>query len=99
MDIYVASGTIYAPNYPTIGANRVGIPTEMFKVIVDRKSSKAIAFILPNAPLPVQDLPKYATTVDQVEAATGINFMPKLTKTQEAKLERTVNLADWPGLQ
>jgi DNA/RNA endonuclease G (NUC1) len=49
--------------------------------------------------LPVQDLPKYATTVDQVEAATGINFMPKLTKTQEAKLERTVNLADWPGLQ
>ena len=23
----------------------------------------------------------------------------KLTKTQEAKLERTVNLADWPGLQ
>jgi endonuclease G, mitochondrial len=99
MDIYVASGTIYAPNYPTIGANRVGIPTEMFKVIVDRKSSKAIAFILPNAPLPVQDLPKYATTIDQVELATGINFMPKLTKAQEAKLERGINLADWSGLQ
>lgn len=98
-DIYVASGTIYAPGYQTIGANRVGIPTHMWKVIVDRKSSKAIAFILPNAPLPVQDLPKYATTIDQVEQATGINFMPQLTKTQEAKLERGLNLADWSGLQ
>lgn len=98
-DIYVVSGTIYAPGYQTIGANRVGIPTHMWKVVVDRKSSKSIAFLLPNAPLPVQDLPKYATTIDAVENATGINFMPKLTKAQEGKLEKGVNLADWSGLQ
>ena len=58
-DIYVVSGTIYAPGYKTIGANRVGIPTHMWKVIVDRKNAKAIAFLFPNAPLPVADLPKY----------------------------------------
>jgi endonuclease G len=98
-DIYVVSGTIYAPGYQTIGANRVGIPTHMWKVVVDRNSSKSIAFLFPNAPLPVQDLPKYATSIDSVEKATGINFMPRLTKAQESKLETGVNLADWSGLQ
>jgi DNA/RNA endonuclease G (NUC1) len=71
----------------------------MWKVVVDRNSSKSIAFLLPNAPLPVQDLPKYATSIDAVEQATGINFMPKLTKAQESKLEKAVNLSDWSGLQ
>ena len=98
-DIYVVSGTIYAPGYQTIGANRVGIPTHMWKVIVDRKNSKAIAFLLPNAPLPVVDLPKFATNIFTIEQHTGINFMPQLTKAQEAKLERDINLADWSGLQ
>jgi endonuclease G len=98
-DIYVVSGTIYAPGYQTIGSNRVGIPTHMWKVIVDRKSSKSIAFIFPNAPLPVADLPKYATSIDAVEKATGINFMPQLTQAQEGKLETGINLADWSGLQ
>jgi endonuclease G len=99
-DIYVASGTIYAPGYQTIGANRVGIPTHIWKVVVDRKNSKSIAFIFPNAPLPVKDLPKYAVSIGQVEQATGINFMPLLTPTQKQVLEDTPpNLNEWSGLQ
>jgi endonuclease G len=98
-DIYVISGTVYAQGYQTIGVNRVGIPTHMWKVVVDRKGSKSIAFLFPNAPLPVQDLPKFATSIDEIERVTGINFMPQLTKAQEAKLERGINLADWSGLQ
>jgi len=98
-DIYVVSGTIYAAGYQTIGAGRVGIPTHMWKVIVDRKSSKSIAFLFPNAPLPVADLPKYATSVDAIEKATGINFMPQLTKAQEDKLETGVNINDWSSLK
>ena len=98
-DIYVASGTIYAPGYQTIGANQVGIPTHMWKVVVDRKSVKAIAFILPNTPLPVADLPKYATTVREVERVTGINFHPELP-VQLDRLETTPpNLAEWSKLQ
>jgi endonuclease G len=98
-DIYVVSGTIYAPGYQTIGAGRVGIPTHMWKVVVDRKNVKAIAFIFPNAPLPVKDLPKYATTVAEVERVTGINFHPQLPPAL-ANLETTApNLAEWSGLQ
>ena len=97
-DIYVASGTIYAPGYQTIGNNRVGIPTHIWKVVVDRKNVKGIAFIFPNAPLPVKDLPKYAVTIRQVEQATGINFHPQLPAQLE-RLETTVNVNEWSSLQ
>ena len=98
-DIYVVSGTVYAQGYQTIGANRVGVPTHMWKVIVDRKNSKAIAFMLPHTELPVRDLPKYATTIAAIEKATGINFMPQLTSTQSTKLETMININDWTSLQ
>lgn len=98
-DIYVVSGTIYQPGYQTIGAGKVGIPTHMWKVVVDRKSSEAIAFVFPNAPLPVKDLPKYATTIEEVEKYTGINFMPLLTPAQQQKLEKSVNIGLWSSLQ
>lgn len=99
-DIYVVSGTVYAPGYQTIGANRVGIPTHMWKVVVDRKNSKSIAFLFPNAPLPVADLPKYATSIGSIEQYTGINFMPQLTPQQKKVLEDTPpNLAEWSSLK
>jgi endonuclease G len=99
-DIYVVSGTVYAPGYQTIGAGRVGIPTHMWKVIVDRKGSKSIAFLFPNAPLPVADLPKYITSVGSIEQYTGINFMPQLTAQQKKVLEDTPpNIADWSSLK
>lgn len=98
-DIYVISGTIYAPGYQTIGADKVGIPTYMWKVIVDRKNSKSIAFLFPNAPLAVKDLPKYATSIAQIEKTTGINFMPQLTSTQKSVLEdQAPTLAEWTNL-
>jgi DNA/RNA endonuclease G (NUC1) len=71
----------------------------MWKVVVDRKGAKAIAFIFPNQPLPVADLPKFATTIAEVERATGINFHPQLPE-QLKHLETTKpNLNDWSGLR
>ena len=66
------------------------------KVIVDRQKGKAIAFLFPNAALPVQDLPKYAISVDQLEKTTGINFMPQLPA-NFAAMEKSFNLSDWSG--
>lgn len=53
---------------------------------------------MPNAALPVADLPKYAVSVEQIEQATGINFMPQLPANL-ANVEKTFNKADWSGLQ
>ena len=97
MDIYVISGTIYQTGHLTIGDNKVGVPTHLWKVIVDRQEGKAIAFLFPNAALPVADLPKYATTVETVEKSTGINFMPKLPKAK-SQVEKTLDLKKWPNL-
>ena len=35
---------------------------------------QTMAYLMPNSALPVADLPKYQTTVQAVEQATGIRF-------------------------
>lgn len=98
-DIYVVSGTIYNKDFKTIGANKVGIPDYLWKVVIDNKSNKAIAFLFPNAPLPVDDLPKYVVSISKLETKTRLNFMPKLTKAQSAAIEQNkANLSEWSGL-
>ena len=72
-DFYVISGAIYDPGHLTIG-NGVGVPTRLYKIIHDRRSGQTQAYMMPNAPLPVKDLPKYQTTVPAVEQATGMRF-------------------------
>jgi endonuclease G len=72
-DFYVISGAIYDPGHLTIG-NGVGVPTRLYKIIHDRRSGQTQAYMMPNGPLPVADLPKYQTTVPAVEQATGIRF-------------------------
>jgi endonuclease G len=96
-DIYLVTGTFYSNPYQTIGNNKVGIPSHIWKVVVDRTTGKTIGFFMPNAPLPVQDLPKYAVSVKQIEAYTGINFMPKLPDNLH-HIEDTFNVNDWSGI-
>jgi len=95
-DIYVVSGTIYDKGYLTIGTNKVGVPTKVWKVITDKKTGKSIGFLFPNEGLPVKDLPKYAMSVKAVETATSINFSPKLPATD--KSEASFSITDWSGL-
>ncbi len=97
-DIYVVTGTVYEQNHLTIGNNNVGVPTKLWKVIIDRKTAKVISFMFPNEALPVRDLPKYVTTVKAIELETKINFMPKLPAGMQ-KIEITPPvLSDWSGL-
>ena len=96
-DLYVISGTVYGKGYKTIGDNKVGIPDKMWKIIIDAKSNKAIAFLFPNAPLPVADLPKYIVTIEDIEKETGIDFNPKLPKAKQKALESVKgDTKDWP---
>jgi endonuclease G len=72
-DFYIISGPIFLPDHKVIG-NGVGVPDYLYKIIVERTSGKVMAYMMPNAPLPVADLPKYQTTMTAVEQATGIKF-------------------------
>jgi len=72
-DFYIVSGGIYDPGHPVTG-NGLGIPTRLYKIIYERNTKQTMAYLMPNAALPVADLPKYQTTVQAVEQATGIRF-------------------------
>jgi endonuclease G len=72
-DFYIISGGIFAPGHKTIG-NGVGVPTHLYKVIIDKNTKVVTAYLMPNVPLPVEDLPKYQTTMTAVEQATGMRF-------------------------
>ena len=72
-DFYVVSGAIYDLGYQTIG-NGVGVPTRLYKIIHDRSTGQTQAYMMPNAPLSVKDLPRYQTTLPEVEQATGFRF-------------------------
>lgn len=72
-DFYVISGAIYDPGHLTIG-NGVGVPTRLYKIVHDRRTGQTQAYMMPNGPLPVADLPRYQTTVLAVEQATGFKF-------------------------
>lgn len=73
-DFYIISGGIYDQGHPVTG-NGLGIPTRLFKIIIEKHSKKVQAFIMPNSAIsPATDWPKYQTTMTAVEQATGMRF-------------------------
>lgn len=72
-DFYIISGGIFDNGHKTIGKG-VGVPTRLYKIIIDKNTKVVTAYLMPNAPLPVEDLPKYQTTMTAVEQATGMRF-------------------------
>ena len=72
-DFYIISGGIYDQGHQTVG-NGLGAPTRLYKIIIEKKSGKVMAYLMPNAPLPVQDLPKYQVSMATAEQATGMRF-------------------------
>jgi endonuclease G len=72
-DFYIISGGIYDPGHLVVG-NGLGIPTRLYKIIIEKRSGNVQAYLMPNAALPVADLPRYQTTMTAVEQATGMRF-------------------------
>ena len=72
-DFYIISGGIFDLGHPVIG-NGLGIPTRLYKIIIEKNSGKIMAYLMPNAALPVQDLPKYQVPVSAIEQATNMHF-------------------------
>jgi endonuclease G, mitochondrial len=77
-DYYIVSGGIWDQGYAKTG-NGLGIPTRLYKIIYEKNTKKARAFLMPNAAIsPATSWPTYETTVAAVEQATGMKFnLPK----------------------
>lgn len=86
--LFVVTGPLLNDNLKKIpkAKNKVSIPEKYFKVAVDLKNKRAIAFVMPNAKA---DYPheSYAMSIDEVEKLTGIDFFASLEDNLENSLE------------
>ena len=82
-----------------IGPDRVAVPTHFYKVILCQDADDTVelfAFLLPNQLNPLSGTPgDFLTTVDRIEALSGLDFFSALPDTLETRLERQA-AASWP---
>lgn len=100
--LQVTTGPIYAEDFIAGALNRVGfseVPVAFYKIlVVPGESPRALAFVMPQDVRGHEPLDRYVVSIDEVEALTGLNFMPRLDPTLEAALEAGVNTGGW-GLE
>ncbi|MBK8348497.1 MAG: DNA/RNA non-specific endonuclease [Saprospiraceae bacterium] len=86
--LYIVTGPVLSEDLSKIprAVHNVTIPKKYFKVAMDLTNKKAIAFVMPNAK---NDAPleTFATSIDDVEALTGIDFFYQLEDGGEQALE------------
>ena len=96
--LYVVTGPVLSePVLETIGRNKVSVPASYYKVLLDltEPEFKGIGFIIPHE-LSNEHLSRYAVTIDEVEAVTGIDFFPDLLSEElETELEGSTDVRRW----
>lgn len=97
--IYIVAGPIFRSKRPkTVGSNGVSVPDAFFKVVLrlgeNSSDTKAIGFIYENRK-GHHNMAHYVRSVDEVEAATGLDFFYQLDDKTEEAVEQESNLADW----
>jgi len=94
--VFVVTGPILKDGLKQQGENKVSIPEQFYKIVVDLEGDehKAIAFLMPNdhCAYPVSG---YATSVDRIEELTGFDFFSSLDNAVESKLEAMSSLDGW----
>lgn len=99
----IITGPVFLPEgafvrYRIIGQNRVAVPTHFFKIVVDTQDPSrpdALAFLLPNENLSGRDFREFLTTIDEIEAATGLNFLSSLPTAVQRVVEATKAADVW----
>lgn len=94
-EVYVVTGGILKNNKGHFGVNKVSIPGEYYKVVLDTDPEyKVIGFIMNNAK-GYGKLKSYAVSVDDIETITGIDFFPSLPDGIEEEIENEIDLDYW----
>ena len=94
--LYVCTGGILTDDLPVVerGVNKVSIPQQYWKVVIDRKNKRGIGFLIPNkkANYPVEH---FAKSIDEIEELTGIDFFAGLSDDEENSIESQSDKAPW----
>ncbi len=107
--VWVYTGPIFSTQLVApIGAKQIPVATAFYKILVRETAAgvpKVLALIIPHSttissgttaavPMTTNDFWKFVTSVDRVQALTGLNFFPTGT-TLPAGFTADVNVAGW----
>lgn len=94
--IIIAGPVLNPAPHEFIGDNRVAVPRSFFKVILAPKARpiRAIAFHMPNQYI-VGGMQATVTSVDNIEALTGLDFFSSLPDSIENQIEAQSSLPEW----
>ena len=92
--VYVVTGTLYDKDSKPMGKGAL-IPSFVWKIIVEPKSGKAIAFMFPNEKLDPKTINEYVVSVAELEQYTKINFFPNLPANLKAMETTKGNITTW----
>jgi endonuclease G len=87
--------------FNVVGANDVAVPTAFYKIVVDARDPQApdvLAFLVPHVETHTdaeREVDQYLTSVDAVEAATGLDFLSGLPAAVQADVESRVPDHSW----
>ncbi|MDG1842324.1 MAG: DNA/RNA non-specific endonuclease [Crocinitomicaceae bacterium] len=95
-DLIVYTGPVLHKDLKKItkSINGVSIPEKFFKIVVDFKEKKAIAYLIPqeNKKYPVE---YFATSINEIEKITGLDFLNQLDEKTEELLEKQKDVSHW----
>lgn len=94
--VFVVTGGVLKSGLKGIGEERVSVPEQFYKVIIDNSEPqmKAIGFLIPNQETDASFY-DFAVSIDAIEAETGIDFFPAMDDSEEKKLEASIDLKAW----
>lgn len=99
--VWVITGPIFSENPEKLSSNlwHVDVPKAFYKIYVteesDSKPAFALAFIVPQTVTGKEPLTQFITTIDTVEAQTGLDFLSDFEDKTEKHLEGTIETAPW----
>jgi len=94
-EVWVLAGPIFGRN-PQRLREDVEVPEACYMILVDENAGRlrTLAFIFPQQPLS-DDLADYLTTIDEIEARTGLDFFGALPAATQHALESTKASRVW----
>jgi len=94
--VFVVSGGVLKGKMKTIGSEKVAVPNQFYKVIIDNNSgdTKMLAFLMDHKDSK-QSLYKFVVSVDDIENLTGIDFFSELEDKKENRLEASNSYKNW----
>lgn len=94
--LYVCTGGVLRSDLPVVkrGVNKVSIPQQYWKVVIDKKNQRGIGFLFPNrkANYPIE---YFAKSIDEIEKLTGIDFFAALPDDIENNIESQLDKSHW----